>query len=98
MNNKIYRTLKMIFDKSDTTFRFRIAVILNIWKKIHVCYYSKPIISRYVSFSTRDIIYECKCGNRKVFREYRDFSDPFPIETGMIETQKEFEIYLTKTI
>lgn len=68
----------------------------NIYGKLHACYYSKPIISRYVSFSTRDIIYECKCGNRKVFREYRDFSDPFPIETSMIESQKEFESYLNK--
>lgn len=68
--------------------------VTNIYGKLHVCCYSKPIISRYVSFGTRDIIYECRCGNRKVFRVYKDFSDPFPIETSIIESQKEFETYL----
>lgn len=66
----------------------------NLFRKIHIHSYYKPIISRYVTFSQRDIIYECKCGERKIFRVYKDFSEPFPIETSMIETNKEFESYL----
>lgn len=34
MKSKIYRTIRMIFDKSDITLRFKIIVILNIWKSI----------------------------------------------------------------
>ena len=45
----------------------------------------------YISFNTRDIVYECSCGERKIIREYRDFSDPFPIETSMNITRQELE-------
>lgn len=44
----------------------------------------------YISFNTRDIVYECKCGKRKIERETRSFSDPFPIKTTLI-TRKELE-------
>ena len=59
--------------------------------KVHCHSYSKPIVSMYISFNTRDIVYECSCGERKIIREYRDFSDPFPIETSMNITRQELE-------
>jgi len=45
----------------------------------------------YVSFNTRDIVYECRCGKRKIIREYRPFDIPFPIETTIFITRKELE-------
>ena len=46
--------------------------------------YEKPIISRYVSFGTRKIMYECKCGKRKSYYISVPFDIPFPIETNDI--------------
>lgn len=43
--------------------------------------FHKPIVSAYVSFNTRDIVYECKCGKRKKYRVSLPFDIPFPIET-----------------
>ncbi len=43
----------------------------------HIDMYLKPIISSYVSFGTRDVVWECRCGKRKLIREYRNFGDPF---------------------
>lgn len=70
----------------------------NLFKKSHVCWFGKPIISEYVSFHQRDIVYECKCGKRKLFRVYRDFDQPFPIETtiGSISTKEMNEILKKK--
>lgn len=45
----------------------------------------------YISFNTRDIVYECRCGKRKIIREYRPFDVPFPIETTNFITRKELE-------
>lgn len=58
---------------------------------VHCHSYSKPIVSMYVSFNTRDIVYECKCGKRKIIRDYRPFDVPFPIETTNFITRKELE-------
>lgn len=52
----------------------------------------RPLVSKYVSFSARDIIWECRVtGERKVEREYRNFSTPFSISTTLFITYKEFE-------
>ena len=59
--------------------------------KVHCHSYAKPIASSYVSFNSRDIVYECRCGERKIIREYRDFSDPFPIETSINMTRSELQ-------
>lgn len=45
----------------------------------------------YVSFNTRDIVYECRCGKRRIERDYRPFDVPFPIETTHFITRKELE-------
>lgn len=50
-----------------------------------------PKLSRYISFHTRDILYECKCGKRKIETVYRSFDDSFPIETTMLITHKEMQ-------
>ena len=67
-------------------------------RKMHICYIgATPIISRYVSFCTRDIIYECKvCGMRKIKRVYKPFGEAFPIETTPLITRQEFEQHLDK--
>lgn len=53
----------------------------KILKLLHIHYYNKPIASEYVSFHTRDIIYQCRCGKRKLRHEFFAFSEEFPIET-----------------
>lgn len=68
-----------------------IQVIKNILKKLHRCNYDTPIVSRYVGFSTRDIIYQCTCGKKKSYMIYRNFGIPFPIETNCFMERKEFK-------
>jgi hypothetical protein len=65
--------------------------IKRIFERLHICSFSKPIVSRYISFNTRDIVYECRCGKRKIERVYRSFSSPFPIETTLFITNKEIQ-------
>jgi hypothetical protein len=61
----------------------------------HNCFPSKPLVSRYIGFNTRDIVYECKtCGNRKIIRLTLPFEKPFPIPTTSHITHKELEKYL----
>lgn len=55
----------------------------------HKCNFEKPLLSQYRTFHSRAIVYECKCGKRKIFRVDRDFSDPFPIETGFMITDEQ---------
>ena len=62
--------------------------------KLHSHSYSKPIISRYISFNERDIVYECKCGKRKILRTYMPYEFPFPIQTTYFITNKELESHL----
>lgn len=59
--------------------------------KVHCHSYLNPIVSRYISFNTRDIVYECRCGKRKIIRDYRPFDMPFPIETTNLITHQELE-------
>lgn len=64
--------------------------ILAFLNRPHKHYHDKPIASMYISFSTRDIIYECKCGHRQIYRQYFGFDDPLPIPTNSLITYKEF--------
>lgn len=51
-------------------------------KLFHIHYFNKAIASQYVSFHQRNIIRECRCGCRKMKKEYFAFDEPFPIQTG----------------
>lgn len=53
--------------------------------------FSKPIISKYVNFNSRDIIYQNIFGKRYVRRVYRDYGIPFPIPTTNLLTDEEFK-------
>ena len=63
-------------------------------KPFHRHHFSKPIISRYVSFNCRDIIYECDCGKRQVVRICIEFGESFPTTTTPLITHEEFLKYL----
>ena len=65
--------------------------IVRIFEKLHICSFSKPIVSRYISFNTRSIVYECRCGERKIKRVYCSFDSPFPIETTIFISNKEIQ-------
>jgi len=65
--------------------------ILNLF---HWHYFSKPIVSQYVSFHTRNIVFECKCGKRCARKVSRLFSESFPIETSTHLTDREFNLIL----
>jgi hypothetical protein len=52
----------------------------------------KPIISMYVSFNVRDIIYECSyTKERKCVRERRNYGDAFTIPTTNFIDYKTFK-------
>jgi hypothetical protein len=59
--------------------------------KLHFCIFSKPILSKYVTFNERDIIFKCRCGKKKIKRVYAAFSEPFPIETTNFISDKDFK-------
>jgi hypothetical protein len=61
----------------------------KLFKKIHVCNFSTPIISRYILFNYRDIVYECKCGKREIIRTHTPYGKPFPIQTTNFITHTE---------
>ncbi len=65
----------------------------KIWALLHIHRYNTPIASEYVSFNTRRIIYQCKCGCKKEKNVYIPFESniPFPIPTASFLTRKEFE-------
>lgn len=65
--------------------------LIKIKECLHICYYSTPIASKYVSFNTRDIVYECRCGKRKIKRFDSIMNIPFPIETNFLMTRAELE-------
>lgn len=44
--------------------------------------YDIPVLSRYISFNTRDITYLCKCGEKKIFRIRCLSNQKFPIPTN----------------
>lgn len=61
------------------------------FKRKHKCSFDKPVASAYVSFNTRDILFECSCGKRVIERVCNDFSKPFPIGTTTFLTRKDLE-------
>jgi len=65
--------------------------IKRLFERLHVCSFSKPIASRYITFNHRDIVYECRCGKRRIERVYASFGQPFPIETNMLISKQELE-------
>lgn len=72
-------------------------LINRLFKKNHRCNFTKPIASKYLTFSSRNIIYECRCGKRKMMRVWRRFDDPFPIDTNILISNQEMERILNNT-
>jgi hypothetical protein len=72
-------------------------LLKRLFKRKHKCKHTLAIASKYLSFSIRDIIYQCKCGKRELKRESFFFDQPFPIETlyGYYNTE-EFNKLLTE--
>ena len=67
--------------------------MIKILKKLfHIHYYSKVVISRYTSFNFREVIVECKCGDRKIKKVSYDSIHPFPTASEI--SQKNFNKYL----
>lgn len=64
----------------------------KIFKLLHIHIHINPIVSRYISFNTRDIIYECRCGDRCKRRVYRAYGDAFPIFTGSLNSKQFNEV------
>jgi hypothetical protein len=56
---------------------------------LHLHNFNKPIVSKYLNFHERKIVYQCRCGKRKAKRVFRTFSDSFPIETTPLMTNDE---------
>ena len=50
----------------------------------HIHIFNTPIHSRYVGFSTREIIYECRCGRKCTKTVTKSFGSPFPIATSTL--------------
>jgi hypothetical protein len=73
-------------------------IIFWIKNKLHIHYFNKPIVSEYVSFHTRNIIFECRCGKRELRKESRAFGDAFSIETTHFITHKEMNEILNKNL
>lgn len=69
--------------------------ILNL---LHIHWFSKPIASQYVSFHQRNIIYECRCGKRKMALQYIAFDEPLPIETNSLISNDEMQKILSGEI
>lgn len=66
-------------------------VLTGINKGLHLCRFSKPIVSKYVTFNSRDIIFQCKCGKRRCKRVTKAFDADFPIPTTNLISEKEFD-------
>ena len=56
-------------------------LINNLKKYLHCHIYSKPVLSRYVSFHTREIVWRCRCGGMVAHRMTLPFGVAFPIKT-----------------
>ena len=57
--------------------------------KLHIHLFTLPVVSKYVSFHQRDIVYQCRCGKKKLDRVYKQFGESFPIETASLITNYE---------
>ena len=62
----------------------------------HIHLFNTPIVSQYRSFHTRNIVFECRCGKRKVIEVTKKFGDPFPIETTILITDDQMSNMLNK--
>lgn len=69
-----------------------IKLINKIREFFHNCSYEKILVSKYVSFNTRDIIAECSCGKRKRIRT--DHDSVYPILTNIRCTEKDMNYIL----
>jgi hypothetical protein len=67
-------------------------------KHLHLHIYSKPVLSRYISFNQRDILYECRCGKKICKRVQRNYGSAFPIETTICLTKREFDEVLNNPL
>lgn len=67
-------------------------------KLFHIHNFDTPIVSMYVSFNTRNIIYQCSCGNKKAELVHRPIDKSFPIETTNFITNEEFLKILNNNI
>lgn len=74
-------------------------LIQRFLKKLFHVHYFKPILSSYVSFNVRNIVYECpKCKARMIEKIKKSFSEPFPIETSGCFSEKELQDVMNKGI
>lgn len=64
--------------------------------KLHVHYFSKPIVSEYRSFNVRNIIFECRCSKCELRKEVRAFDKNFSMPTTYFITTKEINELLNK--
>lgn len=60
----------------------------------HIHSFSTPIVSEYVSFHTRRIIYQCRCGCKEARSVSLPFGISFPIETTLFFESKDFKYLL----
>ena len=64
----------------------------------HIHLFTRPIVSRYSGFNTRDIIYECRCGCKKLVEVSKGFSSPFPSEIDYMVTESNFNSILKSNV
>jgi hypothetical protein len=64
----------------------------KLFKKLHIHNFSKPIACMYISFHTREIIFECKCGARKLKKEIKAFDEPFSRGADFVSSKEMKEI------
>ncbi len=72
-------------------------VMKKILSLLHIHIFNTPITSEYISFNTRNIIYQCRCGCKKSYNVTMPFGVSFPIQTSSFLTQKEFKKILKDT-
>lgn len=65
--------------------------IKEILNRFHIHCFDTPILSQYRSFHTREIVYQCRCGQKELHTVHAGFSEPFPIETAMLITGREVQ-------
>lgn len=66
--------------------------IKYIKKKLHVHFFNKIIASQYASFNYRNVVIECRCGERKIEKWHHD--EVYPFLTNNFITNKEMNLLL----
>lgn len=71
-------------------------LIARLFKKtnIHIHCFNTPILSQYQTFGSRKIVYQCECGKKELRAVHRSFSEPFPVETLSLITNKDIQVIL----